>query len=134
MSNACRPKATAWISSRGKRRNAEISSSTELPDAFCIGLAVRSPSGQPYLVLEYVEGTSIDRHADERSLGIDTRVRLFLDVLSAVAHAHGHLIVHRDADGVALAAIQGLHALTQRQEKAIAALQAELAALRRAQR
>jgi serine/threonine-protein kinase len=55
-----------------------------------------SPSGQPYLVLEYVEGTSIDRHADERSLAVDARVRLFLDVLSAVAHAHGHLIVHRD--------------------------------------
>ena len=40
----------------------------------------------------------------------------------------------QDADGVALAAIQGLHALSQRQEKAITALQAELAALRRAQR
>ena len=30
------------------------------------------------------------------TLGIDARVRLFLDVLAAVAHAHANLIVHRD--------------------------------------
>ena len=55
-----------------------------------------SPSGQPYLVLEYVEGEPIDRHCDERSLGVEARLRLFLEVLEAVAHAHANLIVHRD--------------------------------------
>ena len=55
-----------------------------------------SPSGQPYLVLEYVEGEPIDRHCDARALGIEARVRLFLEVLEAVAHAHSNLIVHRD--------------------------------------
>src|SRR5262245_56015817 len=57
------------------------------------GVAV---SGQPYLVLEYVEGERVDRYAAERDLDIAARVRLFLDVLAAVAHAHSHLIVHRD--------------------------------------
>jgi serine/threonine-protein kinase len=52
--------------------------------------------GQPYLVLEYVDGTHIDRDCDARALPIDARVRLFLDVLAAVAHAHANLIVHRD--------------------------------------
>ena len=55
-----------------------------------------SPSGQPYLVLEYVEGEPIDRHCDARSLGVEARLRLFLEVLEAVAHAHANLIVHRD--------------------------------------
>ncbi|HKU13216.1 MAG TPA: serine/threonine-protein kinase [Steroidobacteraceae bacterium] len=53
-------------------------------------------SGQPYLVLEYVEGERIDRHVQQRGLDIEARVRLFMNVLVAVAHAHSHLIVHRD--------------------------------------
>jgi len=55
-----------------------------------------SPSGQPYLVLEYVEGEPIDRYCNSHRLSIDERLRLFLDVLEAVAHAHANLIVHRD--------------------------------------
>jgi serine/threonine protein kinase/tetratricopeptide (TPR) repeat protein len=55
-----------------------------------------SSDGQPYLVLEYVDGEAIDRYCDEHKLGVDARVRLFLDVLAAVAHAHANLIVHRD--------------------------------------
>jgi serine/threonine protein kinase len=52
--------------------------------------------GQPYLVLEYVEGERIDHYCDARRLSPDQRLLLFLDVLSAVAHAHANLIVHRD--------------------------------------
>jgi eukaryotic-like serine/threonine-protein kinase len=55
-----------------------------------------SPSGQPFLVLEHVEGERIDHYCDARRLGIEARVRLFLDVLAAVAHAHANLVVHRD--------------------------------------
>ena len=55
-----------------------------------------STTGQPFLVLDYVEGEHIDRYCDERKLEIEPRVRLFLDVLVAVAHAHTNLIVHRD--------------------------------------
>ncbi len=55
-----------------------------------------SPSGQPYLVLEYVEGEPIDRFCDRHGLDVGERLRLFLDVLVAVSHAHANLIVHRD--------------------------------------
>jgi serine/threonine protein kinase/Flp pilus assembly protein TadD len=55
-----------------------------------------SATGQPYLVLEHIDGTQIDRYCDEHALTVDARLRLFLDVLSAVAHAHSNLIVHRD--------------------------------------
>src|SRR5690242_18226818 len=53
-----------------------------------------TPGGQPYLVLEYVEGSRIDQFCEQRGLGIEARVRLFLEVLDAVIHAHRSLIVH----------------------------------------
>ena len=52
--------------------------------------------GEPYLALEYVEGQPIDDYCDERKVSVEGRIRLFLDVLSGVAHAHSNLIVHRD--------------------------------------
>ena len=55
-----------------------------------------SNAGQPYLVLERIDGRHIDRYCDEERLSVDARVRLFLDVQAAVAHAHANLIVHRD--------------------------------------
>jgi len=53
-------------------------------------------SGERYLVLEYVDGTRIDRYCDEHGLTVAQRVALFLVVCDAVAHAHENLIVHRD--------------------------------------
>jgi eukaryotic-like serine/threonine-protein kinase len=55
-----------------------------------------SAAGQPYLVLDFVEGERIDHYCDGRRLDVDARLHLFLDVLAAVAHAHANLIVHRD--------------------------------------
>ena len=55
-----------------------------------------SPGGQPYLVLEHVDGAAIDRWCDERALNVTGRLALFQQVLAAVAHAHANLIVHRD--------------------------------------
>jgi len=55
-----------------------------------------TPGGQPYLVLEYIEGVPIDRFADEQRLDVPARLRLFVQVAHAVAHAHEHLVVHRD--------------------------------------
>jgi serine/threonine-protein kinase len=52
--------------------------------------------GQPYLILEHVEGRHLDRYCDEERLGPGDRISLFLQVLAAVGHAHAHLIVHRD--------------------------------------
>lgn len=53
-------------------------------------------TGQPYLVLEYIEGTRIDEFADRHRLPTAQRLELFLQVAEAVAHAHANLIVHRD--------------------------------------
>ncbi len=53
-------------------------------------------SGQPYIVLEHVDGAPIDEWCDARGLDVAARVRLLLGVLSAVAHAHANLVLHRD--------------------------------------
>lgn len=51
---------------------------------------------QPYLVLEYVEGSSIDAYCQQQRLSLEDRIKLFRSVLAAVGHAHSHLVVHRD--------------------------------------
>lgn len=53
-------------------------------------------NAEPYLVIEHVEGAPIDQYCDQRRLDVDARIRIFLDVLSAVSQAHANLIVHRD--------------------------------------
>lgn len=55
-----------------------------------------STDNQPYLALEYVEGEAITDWCRSRDLGIETRLKLFLQVCEAVSHAHANLIVHRD--------------------------------------
>ena len=52
--------------------------------------------GNQFLVLEYVDGERIDHYCVSHSLGVEARVRLFLDAVAAVAHAHSQLIIHRD--------------------------------------
>jgi serine/threonine-protein kinase len=55
-----------------------------------------SRGGQPYLVLEYVDGERLDTFALKNNLSQEDRIRLFMRVLDAVGHAHANLIVHRD--------------------------------------
>ena len=52
--------------------------------------------GQPYLVLEYVEGEPLDRYCRQHALGVPGRLRLLLQVADAVAFAHSRLVLHRD--------------------------------------
>ena len=52
--------------------------------------------GQPFLVIDFVDGVRIDRYVDEQRLDLEARLRLFLQVADAVAHAHANLVVHRD--------------------------------------
>lgn len=52
--------------------------------------------GQPYLVMEYIDGEPITAWAEARSLSRPARVELFLQVCAAVEAAHRNMIVHRD--------------------------------------
>ncbi len=52
--------------------------------------------GQPYFVMEYVEGEPIDVYCDRLRLNVDRRLDLFHDVCKAVLYAHANMVVHRD--------------------------------------
>jgi tetratricopeptide (TPR) repeat protein len=56
--------------------------------------AGHTAAGQPYLVMEYVEGIPIDTYAAQ--IELREQLRLFLRVCEGVSHAHRHLIIHRD--------------------------------------
>lgn len=53
-------------------------------------------TGMPYLVMEYVEGETIEQYCNRRRLSIPDRLRLFIKLCSAVQYAHQKLVVHRD--------------------------------------
>lgn len=55
-----------------------------------------TPAGRPFLVMEQIEGRSLDRYLDERSLGLVQRLELFRLICAPVSHAHTKLIVHCD--------------------------------------
>ncbi len=55
-----------------------------------------TPEGDPYFVMERVEGLPITRYADRDKLTVRERIQLFLDVCRAIEHAHQKGILHRD--------------------------------------
>jgi serine/threonine-protein kinase len=50
----------------------------------------------PYLAMEWVDGIAINDYCRDGRVPLKRRLNLFLQVLDAVAHAHGRLIAHRD--------------------------------------
>ena len=77
-------------------RERDILASLEHPNIARLYDAGVDPLGRPYLALEYVDGTPIDRHCAAHSLSLRERLALLLQVAAAVAHAHTRLVVHRD--------------------------------------
>jgi serine/threonine protein kinase/Tfp pilus assembly protein PilF len=52
--------------------------------------------GQPYFVMEYVDGPSITRYCDSKKLKVRERLELFIKMCEGVQHAHQKAIIHRD--------------------------------------
>lgn len=55
-----------------------------------------TPGGQPYLVMELLEGMPVERHCREQIRDLPTLLRLFLTICAAVEFAHARLVVHCD--------------------------------------
>ena len=55
-----------------------------------------SAAGQPYLVMEFVDGELLTAWCDARRLTVEQRIELFLQVCDAVGYAHRNLVVHLD--------------------------------------
>jgi serine/threonine-protein kinase len=56
----------------------------------------QTADGQSFYTMEFVEGESVTDYCRTRLHDATSRVRLLLQVASALAHAHRNLIVHRD--------------------------------------
>jgi eukaryotic-like serine/threonine-protein kinase len=78
------------------RRERELLARLEHPNIARLLDGGMSSQGEPYLVMEYVEGVRLDSYCDEQRLPIHDRLRLFLKVCAAVNAAHQYLVVHRD--------------------------------------
>jgi eukaryotic-like serine/threonine-protein kinase len=52
--------------------------------------------GQPFVVIEFVDGVSITDYARAQRLSLRARLELLIKVMNAVAYSHRQLIVHRD--------------------------------------
>ena len=55
-----------------------------------------TPTGQPFFVMELVNGLPLNRFCDEARLTTNERLELFMPICQAVQHAHQKGIVHRD--------------------------------------
>jgi len=88
----------AWVTDLAGRmsRERDILGSLEHPNIARLYDAGLDQHGRPFLALEYVEGHRLDRYCDDQRLSVEERVRLFLQVLDAVQHAHINLVLHRD--------------------------------------
>ena len=53
-------------------------------------------SGRPYFVMEYVKGVPITEYCDTTRMSVADRLSLFVQVCSALQHAHQKGIIHRD--------------------------------------
>ncbi|MEO8878834.1 MAG: serine/threonine-protein kinase [Gemmatimonadaceae bacterium] len=78
------------------RRERQIHAGLEHPNIATLLDGGMTPAGQPFLVMEFVEGLPITTWCNRHELGVRERVALFRQVCGAVQHAHKNLVVHRD--------------------------------------
>jgi serine/threonine protein kinase len=78
------------------RRERDILARLEHPNIARFHDAGVTDSGQPWLAMEYAAGMTLSAHLASRPHRLAERLALARQVLSAVAHAHRHLVVHRD--------------------------------------
>jgi serine/threonine protein kinase len=78
------------------RREGRVLGQLRHPSTVTLLDAGASDDGRPYLVMEWVDGMSIDVYCRIRRLSLDERLRLFQRVCGAVQHAHQRTVIHRD--------------------------------------
>ncbi|HEY2780634.1 MAG TPA: protein kinase [Steroidobacteraceae bacterium] len=86
---------TAFVLQRFKAER-QILATLEHPNIARLIDGGMAAEGQPYLVMELVEGRPIDEYCESHNLSVAERLRLFREVCAAVSYAHQRLVVHRD--------------------------------------
>jgi len=78
------------------RRERQILAALEHPGIARLLDGGTTAEGQPYFVMEYIQGSPLPLWCAQKNAGVEERLRLFLAVCDAVEYAHRRLIVHRD--------------------------------------
>ncbi len=77
-------------------RERHVQARLQHPGVAAVLDAGESEDGQPFLVMELVEGLPLDKACAARGLDTRERVQLFVLACDAVQHAHQNGVVHRD--------------------------------------
>jgi serine/threonine-protein kinase len=83
-------------SSRRLRQERQILAGLDHPNIAHLLDGGETDDGQPWLAIEYVDGLPLLQYVAQRAPDLRARLALFDAMLNAVAHAHSHLIVHRE--------------------------------------
>jgi len=78
------------------RRERQILAQLEHPGIARLLDGAATADGQPYFVMEYVEGLPLLAYCETAQLGVEARLELFVSICDAVSYAHQRLVVHRD--------------------------------------
>jgi len=78
------------------RHERQILASLEHPNIARMLDGGRTAEGVPFFAMEFVKGVPLDEFCNRQNLSINERLRLFLQICTAVSFAHSRLVVHRD--------------------------------------
>lgn len=85
----------------------QLLASIEHPGVARLYDAGQLPSGDPFLVMEFIDGTPITNFCDHREFGIRERLELFIKVCDAVQYLHQRQIIHRDLKPANILVVDG---------------------------
>jgi non-specific serine/threonine protein kinase len=77
------------------QREAQAASALNHPH-ICTIHDVGEDEGSPFIVMEYLQGQTLQELLGEKALGVDEMIRLTIQIADALAAAHAKGIVHRD--------------------------------------
>jgi serine/threonine-protein kinase len=88
----------AWGAALAERmeRERDIGALLEHPAIARLYDAGVDAKGRPFIAMEVIDGIPIDQYCRRHALSVADRLRLFVQVVRAVAYAHGRLVIHRD--------------------------------------
>lgn len=78
------------------RRERQMLATLEHPNIARLLDGGSTERGEPYFVMEHIDGQPLDQYCDRNRLELGARLTLFMTVCAAVQYAHQRLIVHRD--------------------------------------